>query len=40
MFNKIWEEERIPKGWEVGIVIPLYKNEISVIVLITEGSSY
>ena len=25
LFNKIWEEERIPKDWEVGIVIPLFK---------------
>ena len=25
LFNKIWEEERIPKDWEVGIVIPLIK---------------
>ena len=23
--SKIWEEERIPKDWEVGIVIPLFK---------------
>ena len=25
LFNKIWEEERIPKYWEVGIVITLFK---------------
>ena len=25
LFNKIWEEEKIPKDWEVGIIIPLYK---------------
>ena len=25
LFNKICEEERIPKDWEVGIVIPLSK---------------
>ena len=25
LFNKIWEEEWVPKDWEVGIVIPLFK---------------
>ena len=25
LFNGIWEEERIPKDLEVGIVIPLFK---------------
>ena len=25
LFNKIWEEERIPKDGEVRIVIPLFK---------------
>jgi len=24
LFNKIWEEERIPKVWEMGIVKPLF----------------
>ena len=24
LFNKIWEDERIPKDWKVGIVIPLF----------------
>ena len=24
LFNKIWEEEKIPKDLEVGIVIPLF----------------
>jgi len=28
-FNKIWEEKRIPKDWEVGIIIPLFKKEDS-----------
>ena len=25
LFNKIWEQERTPKDWEVRIVIPLFK---------------
>ena len=25
LFNKTWEEERISKNWEVGLVIPLFK---------------
>ena len=24
LINKIWEEDRIPNDWEVGIVIPLF----------------
>ena len=23
--NKIWEKERIPKDWEVGIIITIFK---------------
>jgi Reverse transcriptase (RNA-dependent DNA polymerase)/Endonuclease-reverse transcriptase len=25
LYNKIWREETIPKDWEIGIVIPLFK---------------
>ena len=28
LFSGIWEEERIPKDWDVGIVIQLFKKGV------------
>lgn len=25
LFNKMWEEEKIPKDWEIGVLLPIYK---------------
>lgn len=25
IFNKVWEEEKIPKDWEIGLIVPIYK---------------
>ena len=36
--NKIWKEEKVPKDWEAGIVMPIFKKE-RVVIVATIGES-
>jgi len=36
---QIWDQERMPEEWEIGIICPMFKKEIIENVVITEESA-